>query len=200
MIPTPERDAEPVRPPRDAGALEARSWRLSLDSIAAIDVGALPTGNVGVGGRVGARWTHASVSLSALYFPSAGTDAGDGPFRSRPESVAYVSAWTASARGCGHLSWRAWSVDGCLGVELGVRDANASAAVNGGAASETLWIAPLVAVEAAWHPLRWLRVGVGSDASMPIPSLPFVRIDNVGVVLDPWIVRVVPHLAVGLLL
>ena len=196
--PTPERDAEPAGPPRDPSAMPARAWRVALAALAAMDVGALPTGNVGFGARAGLQWTYAGVSLTALYFPTVGTDAGEGPFRARPESVAYVSAWTVSARACGRLASSAWSVDGCLGVELGVRNVAASASVNRGVASGALWFAPLVAVEGAWHPLRWLSVAVGSDVSLPVPALPFVRVDNVGVVLDPWVVRVVPHLAVGL--
>lgn len=201
--PTPSpagRDAEPVGPPRAPSASPGRRWNLDVDALLLTDFGALPTGNVGVGLSFAIAWSFASLGLSAAYFAPLGTDSGGGLFQRHAEGFADVGAWTASARGCGRLAWRALSVDGCLGVEVGARTARGALGINDATEQRDLWVGPLASVEGAWRPWRWMRVSLGVDGAIPLPALPWVRVENYGVVLDSWGARVVPRIGLGVAL
>lgn len=198
--PSEGRDAEPVGPPRAPSASLPRRWSLDLDARLVTDFGALPTGNVGVGVSVGVAWSFASVALAATWFPPVGTDSSGGLFQRRAEGFADVGAWTVSARGCGRLAWRSLSVDGCLGVEVGLRSARGAVGINNATEQRDVWVGPLASVEGAWRPWRWLRVSLGVDGVIPLPALPWVRVENYGVVLDPWGARVAPRVGVGVAL
>ncbi len=170
VAPAPE---EPEPPPKKK--------RLSIQGVArpfvAGSYGPLPRFGVAVGGLVGVRIGPGRIEVHAIW---------EAPQRAQADDVdagADLDLWAVGPRGCYAPRWRTLEVPVCAGAEIGSMRARGYGLSVSRRAHAT-WAAVTGGAALLWVPLRWIAVGGGVDAVVPLTRPSFV-IDDVGQVHRP---------------